>query len=332
MLWNNVLLHNVAELTDVWREGKKMQRVPEDVRTHLNPGAQNRCLFMANSEIRFVCDGPARVTLSSPQGHGQFMVAYGSFMDSGKYPITPNPLTLELTVNERLLKIDPKQLANDPWSPRVVRLIFPRQEMVVYKIEGQNIRPPKAPEMPSLTYLAYGTSITEGGASTMPHLSYVGQTARNLGADLINLGMSGSCHAEPQMFDYIASRDDWDIATLALSVNMLGFEVEEFQKRVRYGINKVAQAHPNKPVACITLYPFGDDLCDASKEAAQKAQAFRQVLRDEVAASGKANLHLIEGPEILDQINGLSHDMIHPSDFGMMRMGQNLAAKLKALL
>jgi lysophospholipase L1-like esterase len=333
MLWNNVLLHNVAELTDVWRDGKKIQRVPETVRTYLNPGAQGRSLFAANSEMRFVADGPVRIALSSPQGGGVFQVSYGSFMDSGQYPLTGNPLTIELTVNQRLRDMNDKFLANDPWSPHVVRVMFPRQEIVVYKVEGENVRPPRADEMPSLRYLAYGTSITEGGCATNPGLCYAAQTARLLGADLINLGMSGACHAEAQMFDYIASRDDWDIASFALSVNMLGFECDEFRSRVKYGINTVAAAHPDKPIACITLFQHSDDFCAApDSDSAKKTQAFRQILREEVTASGKANLHLIEGPEILDSVQCLTHDMIHPSDWGMRRMAENLSAKLKAML
>ncbi|HAI11688.1 MAG TPA: hypothetical protein DCM28_08280, partial [Phycisphaerales bacterium] len=287
----------------------------------------------ANSEIRFVADGPVKVTLSSPQGGGTFQVSYGSFMDSGQYPLTGNPLTIELTVNQRLRDMKPEFLKNDPWDPNVVRILLPRQEIVIYKIEGENVRPPKPQMMPSLRYLAYGTSITEGGCATRPSLCYVSQTAQLMGADLINLGMSGSCHAEPEMFDYIASRDDWDIATLSLSVNMLGFENDEFRKRVKYGINKVAQAHPDKPVACITLFQHSADFCAApDSDDAKKTQDFRRILREEVAAANKPNLHLIEGPEILDNAQCLTHDMIHPSDWGMRRMAENLSAKLKALL
>jgi hypothetical protein len=44
------------------------------------------------------------------------------------------------------------------------------------------------------------------------------------------------------------------------------------------------------------------------------------------------NVSIIEGPEILDVADGLSADMIHPSDFGMMRMGENLAKRLRAAL
>ena len=73
MLWNDVLLHNVAQINDVWREGKQLQRVPEAVREHLNPKAQERCRVASNSEIRFVADGPVKVTLSSHQGSAFFL-------------------------------------------------------------------------------------------------------------------------------------------------------------------------------------------------------------------------------------------------------------------
>ena len=95
----------------------------------------------------------------------------------------------------------------------------------------------------------------------------------------------------------------------------------------------VAKAHPDKPIACITLFQFAADFCQApDSEEAKKAKLFRQILTEEVAAADKPNLHLIQGPEILDSVQCLTHDMIHPSDWGMRRMAENLSAKLKALL
>ena len=49
-----------------------------------------------------------------------------------------------------------------------------------------------------------------------------------------------SSFKEHELADYIASRSDWHIATLALSVNMQGFELETFRERVSYMVNKVA--------------------------------------------------------------------------------------------
>ena len=48
--------------------------------------------------------------------------------------------------------------------------------------------------------------------------------------------------------------------------------------------------------------------------------------------SGMQNLDLINGFEILTDICGLTIDMIHPSDLGMINMGENLARKLKPMV
>lgn len=43
-------------------------------------------------------------------------------------------------------------------------------------------------------------------------------------------------------------------------------------------------------------------------------------------------MHLIEGPDVLTDIGGLTTDLIHPADNGMINMGGNLASRLEALV
>ena len=87
-------------------------------------------------------------------------------------------------------------------------------------------------------------------------------------------------------------------------------------------------------MACITLYPFYRDfgLTDAGVEYKSGAEAYREALREAVAGCPHGNAHLIEGTEILRDISGLTADLIHPGDNGMIEMGRNLAERLKALL
>ena len=182
--------------------------------------------------------------------------------------------------------------------------------------------------------MAYGTSITHGFDCEGPHLSYVAQTAWHIGADLINLGVGGACHCEKAFADYIAARSDWDVATLALSVNMQGFDMAEFRRRVGYMVNAVAGADTTRPVGCITLFTYWRDL--ASDEPGAKfggtPEEFRQALRDVVATCPHPNVHLIEGREVLTNIGGLTADLIHPSDNAMIEMGRNLSQRLKAIV
>jgi len=62
------------------------------------------------------------------------------------------------------------------------------------------------------------------------------------------------------------------------------------------------------------------------------AKEFRQSLRDAVAACPNPNVHLLEVPELMSDTTGLTGDLIHPGNFGMLEMGVSLAARLKKLL
>lgn len=337
MIYENVELHNVAEVRSVpGRDGVRLQRCPESVRTALNEAAQIRMLNPDTAELRFIADSPTcRITLSS-EGQTRATVFHGLFDSRQKFIIGNDPQTIEVAMPGSLLALDEAYWREMSFSPRVCRVIFggPEREPIFFHgIEGENIRPPEPADLPKLRYLAYGTSITHGSAAECPHLSYVSQTARHLGADLINLGVGGSAHCEHELSDYIAGRDDWDIASLALSVNMQGFAMDEFYERVSYMVNTVSAADTSRPVACITLYPYFRDFgIEPAGEYGGTAEEFRQALRDAVAACPNPNVHLIEGPEILTDISGLTGDLIHPADNGMIEMGRNLAGKLKPLL
>jgi lysophospholipase L1-like esterase len=233
-------------------------------------------------------------------------------------------------------QLDPGFCAEMPFSPRVARLVLAGGPLYVHAIEGEGLRPPTSDELPRTRYLAYGTSITHGGAATGPHLCYVAQAARRLGADLINLGVGGSAYCEPELADHIAARDDWHVASLALSVNMIGagFTLDEFAERVSYMVNAVAGANTERPVVCVTIYPhfreFGPQF--ENPEAKGAPEQYRQRLRDVVAACPYPNVHLVEGAEILADPGGLTVDLIHPADNGMIQMGENLARRIAGLL
>ena len=344
MIYNNVELHNFAEAVEVPGEaGVRLQRVPESVRTRLE-AASDVMLVPAGSEIRFVTDGPtARVTLScGPAGSGSALTIvpfFGQYDLSQRFTVREGdgPQTLEITMPEGFRSyIEQLEAKGEPFSPRVCRLMVDYGGVVHFHgAEGEGIRPPKPAELPKVRCISYGTSITHGAAATGPHLSYVQQAARRLGVDVTNLGVGGTAFCEPALADYIASRDDWHFATLALSVNMVGgFSREVFRERVTYMVNTVAGADTSRPVACITIYPYAADFDDASdpEGGGAKSSAFRQILRDAVAECPHPNVHIIEGSDILTDFGGLTCDLIHPADNGMIQMGENLAQRLRPLL
>ena len=338
MIYQNVEFSNTAETTP-HNGGVALQRVPESVREHLNESAQLKVMQPGSGEIRFALDpgATARITLSAV-GHenwGNEAAATVFFGDYRHDTITvgTDPATIEITWSENLLaSYDDIVKLPHTFSPNIVRIMMMGAQVVFHSASGEGVRPPRADELPDIRYLAYGTSITHGAAASAPYLSYAAQTARRLGADLLNFGVGGSCYAEPEFADYFASRDDWDIASLALSVNMMGLEADEFERRIRYMVHTVAASHPDKPVACITLYPYFGDFGTIQGYTIEKTAQFRQILRDAVKDCPTPNAHIVEGPDILQTFTGLTTDLIHPADDGMIEMGCNLASVLKGLL
>ena len=338
MIYGDVELHNVADLEELPDGGVRLQRCPEELRLLLNESGKSRMRFPSCSEIRFVAESPTvRVTISCSEGAAQVVPFFGMFQGASVYVAAGEKRTIELTPAENFLRLDPAACADMPFSPRVFRFMLGIGGIVEFHgVEGEGVRPPQADELPSVRYLAYGTSITDGSAATGPHLTYVAQAARRLGVDLINLGLGGGAHCEPELADWIAARDDWHIATLAMSVNMIGagFSLEDFHDRVAYFMNTVAGADTSRPVACITIYPHSRDFpgrFDAPQLKGTPEQ-YRQALRDAVGESGLPNVHLIEGPEMLTDPAGLTPDLVHPADNGMIMMGENLARELKPVV
>lgn len=341
MIYKNALLHNVAELVPQESgTGARIQRVPELVRRQLEEPAAARTQNPDGCEIRFVLDGPeAAITLSAAELGTTARLFFGPFDARQEWEIRSEPTTIRVTMppdqRERMAALPERRAADLPFSPAVCRVVFYQRGIVLLHDVQGNIRPPTAQELPNRTILGYGTSITHGAAATQYHLTWLAQTAWRLGTDVVNLGVGGACRAEPAFGDYIAQRTDWHLAILSLSVNMIGagFSIGEFRERTGYLIRRVAEAHPEKPVLCVSIYPyFGDFQPKLQPTAKATPNEFREALRSVVAKLGLDNLHYVDGPSILTDIGGLTADMIHPSDLGMITMGENMARRISPLL
>ena len=340
MVYNNVEFWNCEELVVLdSNQGLLVQRIPETLRAEINTGAQGRVRNPDCVELRFTTPGNSiSVKLSSTGGIVRMLPFWGDFPAQDSIPIPPDPTDIEITYPERLALLPPGQSGSSRFDRSVWRLQFTGRNgnLFFHGIEGLDLALPGREVIPEKTLLTYGTSITHGAGATLANLSYAYQTARRLGFDLINLGVGGSCHAEPEYADYIAGRTDWDIAVLALSVNMIGagFSEQEFRSRVGYMIRTVATSNRDRPVFCVTIYPHIRDLVQGytMENDVAKADAFREILSDEAENSNLENVHLIEGPEILDDPAGLTADLVHPSDYGMTLMSINLADRIRRVI
>ncbi|MGO4544186.1 SGNH/GDSL hydrolase family protein [Paenibacillus sp. 2TAB23] len=338
MIYQNVELHNVAEVVSIpGKAGVLLQRLPKEVLVQVREAAQAEYKQSACCEIRFVNDWkPVKVTLSSCSDSTRAYLYFGDFA-AGSYLIGKEPTTLEISVpSPALLPLERVGRAAGTFAPQVWRLLFQGGEIHLIHVEGDRIRPPRKDELPSLRYLAYGTSITQGIAASHPALAYVKQVGWRLHADVINLGASGAAYCEPAIADYIADCDDWDIASLCVSANMLnqGVSAAHFEERAGDFVRRITDRHPSKPIVCIGLFPIFYDLglCWPARNPAATADEYRAILQSITEDSVLSNVHYIDGRELLKSTYGLSHDLLHPGDHGMIEIGENLATFMKVLL
>lgn len=338
----SVAFHGVAELRAVeGLPGLLLQRAPEAVRLALDEKAATRMLSPAGAEVRFLSDGfEVEITLSAPTTPCELIPFWGGFQGPVRHLIGKDPTTISLLYPERLRLLRDRAVGSSGFSPDVWRLTLrgaDKHGMVhFHDIRGDGLRPPSAEQVPARTYLAYGTSITEGFSASAMHLSYIAQVARRLGMDFINLGCAGSGYCERAMSDYIAERDDWEVVTLELAINMIGagFSADEFRDRAGYMIDRIAGSDPRRSVVCIVPFPYFADLCEGidGPHQAEAAEAYRAVFRELAAQTPHANVHLIEGSELLTDFDGYTADLAHPGDAAMTQIANLLAPRMAQLL
>ncbi|MBT4160098.1 MAG: hypothetical protein HOE54_02250, partial [Gammaproteobacteria bacterium] len=101
MIYDDVELHNVAGIQSV-NGGVRLQRVPEDVREHLEEGARMRVMQPDNCEIRFVSDSAESYVTLSSEGETDVTVFNGTFDERARYTIGQEPTTIRLCPQDRV--------------------------------------------------------------------------------------------------------------------------------------------------------------------------------------------------------------------------------------
>ena len=111
------------------------------------------------------------------------------------------------------------------------------------------------------------------------------------------------------------------------------FTPEEYEKRVRHLLQRIVEKKPNKPVVVIGIYPNGS-LYALNKEnpITQSNFIFDKISKEIVESMNSRYLYYVDGKDILTDFSGLSIDLVHPSDYGHIIMGENLSRILKEIL
>lgn len=330
MIWNDLQIHNAEYVSQRVDGALHIFRFPKNVIDAFGNDGYDYSMFVGRMttgcELRFVCDA-ADLILSSEDYDGSVDIYRGDFRCRTETLPAGQMKRIELRKNQG---VDNANICDIPtrFDTNVWRVIFNHGfRGILHNVEAfKPMRPPVAEELPKKTMLCYGSSITHGAsADDVNENSYIANLGKLLKVDILNKGMGGSCHCEPEVADYIAQAQ-WDIAFLELAVNMVPkFSVEEFARRASYVIEKVVSA--GKPVVVVSHYRNRNCLPDA--ELGAKNDAFIAALEKICADYAGRGVHYIRGKDMVKDYTYLSADLVHPSTFGHFQMAMELAQQIK---
>jgi lysophospholipase L1-like esterase len=306
--------------------GNWLTRIPDSLRRQCNCWVRLNAFCTSGVESRFNLEGDsAKVVLRSTGAPSMVEVFQGDFFV--RWDWIGNEPT-EICVNRPVDADIMQRLAGENgcvFDPRLTRVRLPWWPLLrLIGVEGE-VGPPRSDQVPGLTCLSYGSSITHGATSIRPTGTYASRTAQMLGVDHINLGFGGGAHLEPEMAVHIAGRTDWDFATIELGINLISsIDVEEFARRVDTFISTVTDARPQAPIFCIDIFPCRDDFIGGGA-----AAAFREVVEEKVRRVNRPNVIHLPGKLLLQGADGLTADLVHPSPAGMEEIARNLSEAIK---
>ncbi len=325
MIFQGLELHNVVDMVQGESGNLICCRLPAAVRVQCNPGCQHAAMAAANVEMRCHPGKDAAVELFvEGRAEERVEIYQGDFL-VGLQRVGPGRCTLPLALHAKTdLLVTLAERHGSLFDPHLLRVCFDRETRVgVLGVSGK-VTPPLLGETPALRYLAYGSSITHGcGLSVMD--GYAARTAQLLGADLLNLGVSGSAHCEAELADYLAARDDWDFASLEMGVNLIGIlDPATFRTRVEGFVRRLSAS--GRPLFCIDMWRHE---ADYGTHDPWKQVAFRQAVREVVTELQLPHVIHVDGSVAPRTLAGLSADLVHPSPVGLEDMAAYLAGLMR---
>lgn len=342
MIYKNFEIHNVAEVIENEDGSIFWRRVPLAVQEGMEAkAAQARATNSTGVELRFVLRGERAILRMStlqndPNSFATFHVFRGGVQGGWRDHEIHCHVTGEVQdfVIERSQNMEKLKVMSEKsgyaWDCEVVRVIFDRGSYQIFDLIG-DVVPPTKEQCPAKTLLAYGSSITHGSNSIDASHTWVELIAHHFQMDSRNLGMAGACALEPEMAEYIAAegeKGNWDVATLELGINVLNWPEEKIRERVENIIRQVAGRNGDKPVFVISpFYHCGEDFDENDN-----AKNWRRIIEETVGKLAYPNVTYIDGLEVLNGMQYISADEVHPNIYGVQRIADVLIKTMETVL
>ena len=166
-------------------------------------------------------------------------------------------------------------------------------------------------------FVAYGSSITQGGCASRTGNAYESILSRRFDIDHINLGFSGSARAEDVIADYVA---DLDMSFFLYDYDHNAPTLEHYKNTHEKMFKKVRAKHPDMPILIMTRPNYY-----LTKEWVARREVAYQTYQNALAAGDK-RVWFIDGPELMAICKDEGTvDNCHPTDYGFYSMANAIA-------
>ncbi len=316
-------------LYGVFHDGERYRRVPKEQAERINSGVAHLVRNTAGGRVRFVTDSDSvviKLTKGDPYYGGSNLTfinnAGVALYADGIFEGIFNPgSNFTATEYETVVYITGEK------KERLITLYLPlygnvqELEIGLKKDAVLKAAPDYKFEKP-IVY--YGSSITQGGCASRPGMSYEAIAERDLDADYINLGLSGSAKGEPEMAEYIAGLDMgvffYDYDANAPTPEHLAETHEPMFKKIR-------EANPDLPIVIMTR-----PKTKWNEDRVRRCEIIKATY-DNAVKAGDKNVYLIYGHELLEGLaNDHTCDDSHPTDLGFWFIAKGIVPVLEKIL
>ena len=175
---------------------------------------------------------------------------------------------------------------------------------------------------------AYGDSITHGFTASDASKTYAFLFAQKKNWQLVNMGLGGRSSAAND--GTLIAALGCDVVSVLIGANdwQGGRPLAAFRANIEGFIKNLRAKQPAVPLIVIT--PLW--VPPTWKPAAAKLdlEAYRQALREVVAAARDPHITLVEGPALIDhELRYLDAVVVHPNNAGFAQMAERLAAAVR---
>ena len=326
-----ITYHNVDEI-DRDRRGLTLYRVPRVWRQRFPEQTAMRATQAAGVELRFRAATrymALELSIENSIGYGACLALYHGYRNVSLVTLRGPKYTGRVVLLSRDADVD--FVLDAPW-----RIICPYGAVTTVKTLFLSDRAELLPAAGRpFRWLAHGDSITQGAHALSPGMTYVYLAADALGWDAINIGFGGSAWGDAEVAEYIASRTDWDLLTIAIGTNTFGGEREsaaDFALRYDRFLSIIRESHHATPISCITpTWRRQDGPPPVSNAFGDPPGAYREAITEVVRRRRQtdANLTLLGGLELIGSERGLTVDLLHPDPHGMAMMANGIVRHLQ---